>query len=138
MTTANDYRFVLRDDRLYERAVVCLLRVMRQAKFSSETNFWEVIIRPYKGKRSLDQNSRYWSILQEVSDQTGHTANELHEICKAEFLGLETICVENKDRGWSLEIPKSTTKLNTKEFAEYCDKVSMFAAQEFNVNVEWA
>lgn len=87
----------------------------------------EVTIRPYKSKRSVEQNRMYWGVwLKHISDHTGHSPEELHEFFKQRFLHHEDLTV----LGDEVQVYPSTTKLNTKQFTEYLDKVSLFAQQE--------
>jgi hypothetical protein len=84
---------------------------------------WEVVIREYKKSRSDRQNNMYWGWLKIISDETGYTTEELHEYMKGNFWGYREAEIFGEKR----MIPKSTTKLSTKEFNEYLDKVTAFA-----------
>lgn len=87
----------------------------------------EVTVRPYKSKRSVEQNRLYWGVyLKTIADHTGHTAEELHELFKAKFLYRENLTVCGTD----LPMFASTTKLNTREFTDFLDRVQQFAQHE--------
>lgn len=88
----------------------------------------EIVIRPYKSKRSCEQNRRLWKIYQTLAEQVwvgGRRYHQdlWHEYCKRMFIG-------------AIELPNgalvgiSTTKLNTVEMVEYQNKIQAWAAQE--------
>ena len=87
---------------------------------------YEVIVRPYKKQRSKEQNARYWGILSQIADETGHTSNELHEIFKADLLPKRMIQFKGVHRG----INASTVELSTQEFSDYCTRVEAWAAEQ--------
>ena len=81
-------------------------------------------------KRSNDQNEYYWGLcLKLISDHTGHTVDELHDILKYKFLGAE----EKTIAGETVKILKSTTKLNTLQFEEYLGRIREWASTKLNV-----
>lgn len=98
----------------------------------------EVIIRPYKEKRSTQANEYMWSILKDISEQAffqdiKYSTKVWHEHCKRSFLPEK--CAKGIEK-WS-ELPitgepilnMSTTDLNTKEFADYCTQLEVFAIE---------
>ena len=82
----------------------------------------EVIIRPYsnKNQRSIDQNSRYWHMIRQSSNESGYTINELHTIMTMEVLGMQEV---TSLKGETHEVPIQTSGLTVAEFGEYMDKV---------------
>lgn len=84
---------------------------------------YRVTIEPYKKNRSNAQSRLYWMWLGIIGDDTGNSPENLHEILKLKFLGTEKI----NSLGYSIEIPKSTTKLTTQEFTDYLDKIEALA-----------
>lgn len=73
-----------------------------------------------KPKRSLGINAFYWAVvLPLVSDDTGHTPEELHILFKGMFLTKEIKKVLGKD----VRVTRSTTDLATGEFIQYLDKI---------------
>jgi hypothetical protein len=86
----------------------------------------ELVVKPYRKRRTNQQNSRYWAILHVISERTGYTGQELHLLCKDMFLGRERYDVCGK----VFEVPRETKHLNTVEFSEYCDRVEDWAASE--------
>lgn len=83
----------------------------------------EVLIRKHKKNRSLAQNSTYWMWIADIAPELGYTDNELHELFKVQFLGVEKRVVYNIE----LVIPKSTTDLEPSEMALFLTKIEMLA-----------
>lgn len=93
-------------------------------KFGPEEEL-EVAIGKRRRQRSLPQNSWYWGVvLPVIAHETGHSAEELHEIFKRMFLTRKIIKYRNKD----FQLPGTTTDLNTMEFSEYVERVRAEAA----------
>lgn len=92
--------------------------------------YLEVIIRPWKEKRSLDQNSLYWLWLRKMakhfSKRETFTDEDMHDLMRHQFLGYEDKQISKTKIVSQL---KSTTKLNVKEMSEYMLKVESWAAQ---------
>ena len=89
----------------------------------------EVIVRPYKGKRSTDQNARLWALHQAAAHHTGYSAEEMHEFCKSRFLGAREVKVG--DQAWT--IPMSSSKLDVARFTMFMDQVEAFYASELGI-----
>lgn len=84
-------------------------------------------------KRSKPQNRRYWGrgVLAQIAEQATvngrlFSAETWHEQMKRQFIGVEEL--PNGE-----VIGKSSTKLTTAEFCDFCDQVEAFAAQELGV-----
>ena len=76
-----------------------------------------------KSTRSTEQNSRLWKLYTELGQHVGHSPDEVHELCGYKFLReLKTI------NGLSVEIIKSTTKLNVAEMAKYQEQIEQWAS----------
>lgn len=88
------------------------------------TQRWQVTARLYKSKRSIEQNSRLWSLYTELGQYIGHSPDEVHQLCGYKFLReLKTV------NGEAVEVIKSTTKLNTKEMTDYQDAIERWSAE---------
>lgn len=91
-----------------------------------------------KKKRSNHQNAYYWSIvvpmIKDALIALGHTVTleESHEMLKARFNYKEIV---NEETGEVVQLPLSTTKLNTVDFCEYIERIQHFAAQFLNINI---
>ncbi len=81
-----------------------------------------VTVKKYVPKRSGRQNSYYHGVVVKmIADETGMTPEETHEGLKIKFLS-----VQHDER---LPTVRSTARLTTKEFMEYIDKITVWAAQ---------
>ena len=90
----------------------------------------EVIVKKWRDSRSNKQNRAYWGIIiNMLSQETGNDDETIHEFLKAKFLGVETVKIGNV----AFQKPKSTPRLNTIEFEEYCKKIRQWAATELNI-----
>ncbi len=80
-----------------------------------------------KSVRSLNQNRFYWGVVLPImSDHFGYTTEEMHQICASTYLSYE-----KGDK----EFTKSTTKLDTKEFEAYIEKIRQWAMSEHGVHI---
>lgn len=79
----------------------------------------EVWFKKHKAQRSYQQNRLMWMWLDILSEETGHSPLDLHEILKVKFLGTETRVLGGEE----FVIARSTTNLNTKEFTNYLEKM---------------
>ena len=83
---------------------------------------WEVEIKPFKYSRSIQQNKRYWKLIEELGNFLGYDDQEMHELCKYKFLSYKQEML-----GDEMIVVPSTAKLTIKEFVEYSSKVEQFA-----------
>jgi len=83
----------------------------------------EVLINIAKKKRTNVQNNLYWLWLKYLSEVTGYTDEELHEIFKAELIGYDVFYYQ----GIPCLKPKSTTKLSTKGMTAFLERVDFIA-----------
>jgi hypothetical protein len=82
----------------------------------------EMIIRPFRAKRTIPQNAYYWGVvLKTISKETGYTSEELHEFFKRIFLKKEIVI-----GGKVYETSISTRKLKKDQFSEYIEKIKGF------------
>ena len=126
------YRVILTSHAQTDKAIA-ILNDLRKESF-----IYECIIKEYKSTRSIEQNARLWALHQKASDATGHSAGEMHEICLFNFFGAKSIGI-NKSIGvgyQTWDVPnRRSSKLNTKEFAEFMEKVEAFYATELDVTL---
>lgn len=83
-------------------------------------------------KRSKKQNRVYWMYVNTLSECTGFSSEEMHEVLKFKFLKSELV---NVNTGEILEFVKSTTELSTSEFTEFIDKIRLWSIEKLNVNL---
>jgi hypothetical protein len=78
----------------------------------------EIVIRPYRAKRSLPANARYWALLTLGARSLGYDeVEELHEAVAFKLLRLPDDARTGSPRR------HRTPNLNTTEFRDYCDAV---------------
>jgi hypothetical protein len=113
------HKIIIRDDTQRARAI----EVIRATPEDHE-----VVIRPHKSKRTLDQNALYWKWLDiirlHIADSTGqfYSAEDLHEFFKSRFTQARTVEVG----GDVATVRRTTTKLNTAEFSAYMEAVDRY------------
>lgn len=103
----------------------------------SDQPTYQLTIDEYKTTRSSAQNRLYWMWLKIIADHVTHhdtsgtlfSDNDMHDWLREKFLDTRLIEV----RGEFVKSRKSTTKLNTKEFTDYLEKIDMFCAQTLNL-----
>lgn len=98
-----------------------------QAKINSITNIedYEIHVIPRKDKRTLEQNSRLWSLYQSIADHIGISSDDIHQLMGNKFLKTERV-INNE----TIVLIISTTKLNTNKMADYQMKIEAWAATE--------
>ena len=89
---------------------------------------YELVLRPLKSKRSIDQNKRYWKLLMELADIAWidgrqYSKEAWHEHLRREFIGCEDL-----PGGGVIGI--STTTLSVQEFGDYMIRIEAWAAGE--------
>jgi len=79
--------------------------------------------------RTLSQNAYYFGVVLEyISNETGDDVESVHVDMK------EMFCKRFFDEN-GIELERSTTRLTTKEFAAYVDRIVVFAATDLNVTI---
>ena len=95
---------------------------------------YEIVVRKPTKKpdpRSIQQNKYLWGVVYGmVSEETGHSDEEIHEIFKVLFLS-KYVEIAGKE----MRITRSTTELDTKEFDEYCESIRMWCAQNLGLSI---
>lgn len=87
---------------------------------------WKIIAYEESEKRSNEQNERLWGYLYpSIGNYLGLTQREMHNMCKYQFLRSEMVINDEV-----ITVLKSTTKLSVKEFADYMEKIEMWAGQQ--------
>jgi predicted acylesterase/phospholipase RssA len=80
-----------------------------------------------KETRSQKQNRYYWGVVCKlISDHTGYTPDEIHQILAKKYLSYERI---------GKPFVLSTTKLKTGEFEAYMEDCRRWASTELSCNV---
>jgi hypothetical protein len=91
----------------------------------------EIRIERKRATRNQQQNRLYWGVvLWALSEHTGYTPDELHEICKAKFLPKQLAVADgNGEVVGEFVIGGSTTKLSMGEFSDYLRQIKLWAAE---------
>ena len=130
-----DARIILSTDKQFALAKEALVHLWNTR---AESDLHEILFRPYKAKRSHEQNNLLWAVLTDIStqlpDETGkHYSPEIwHNYFKAIILGKDSIVIDGKPE----LVQKSTTKLGTKEFSDYVTQIQAWAVDHgvrFNI-----
>lgn len=89
--------------------------------------------------RSNPQNSYYWGcMVQILSEETGYTPDEVHEIIKHKFLTERRLYHGGKPnyKVTELEYSRSTASLDTKEFEELMSKIRQWASIDLGIWIQ--
>jgi hypothetical protein len=97
----------------------------------------EVFVRVQRAyaTRTARQNRYYWGVVIDlISEHTGHTPNETHEILKQMFLPKKT-AVQDRNGVIVAEfvLGGTTTRLTTREFEIYLREIKQFALEQLEV-----
>jgi hypothetical protein len=90
----------------------------------------EIRIERRKATRNQQQNRFYWAVvIAALADHTGYSPEEMHEICKAQFLPRHlSVAKNNGEIVGEFVIGGTTTQLSVGEFAAYLDAIQAWAA----------
>lgn len=118
----------IRDGKLYIRNRRDFDRQIAQMKDGWEM---ELAVTRRRATRSPMANAYYWGVvMQLLSEHTGYTPDEMHDLCKAQFLP-KKLAVNNGNGEIVGEfvLGGSTRGLNTNDFYEYVERVRQWAAE---------
>jgi len=100
--TMTTQKFVIRDQEILDRLIEYIQGVYQD-------RLYEVLIRPYRTERSLTSNDFYWvSVVTPLSELTGHSNSEIHDILCKQFFGTKSV----EFNGKVYELPNRTTTTN--------------------------
>lgn len=121
-----EFKAILSSDANFQRAKEALKYCWNER--AGEAHVIE--IKPYKKKRTVSQNSRYWAILTEIGQQIKVNDQEYspetwHEYFKAKLIGKDTILID----GEAEVIAKSSAKLEVQEFTDYMTQVEVWGIE---------
>ena len=87
---------------------------------------YEVIVRPYKSSRSIEQNNLLHSWLRGISEETGHTVEEIKDYVCSEYLGSREYLGLN---GTPKRRLVSTSELSVEEMSALIERVAQLGAE---------
>ena len=94
-----------------------------------------VTVKPYRRRRTTSQNATHWWRLNALCDaialDTGHTAQEIHDVVKARFCPCKPKTFEEPDGTTYTFAVRSTTLLDVTEMADFMTRVEAWAAETF-------
>lgn len=87
--------------------------------------------------RSLNQNAYYWSaVVETLSEHTGFTPDEMHEVLKAKFLPKKLAVTDgNGEIKGEFVIGGTTTRLNKVQFGDYLRDIQVWASTDLGVYI---
>ena len=87
---------------------------------------YEIIVRPYKSNRSMEQNNLLHSWLREIAEETGHTVEEIKDYVCSEYLGSREYLGIN---GTPKRRLVTTSELSVEEMSALIERVTELGAQ---------
>ena len=86
---------------------------------------YEVIVRPYKSSRSVEQNNLLHSWIREIAKETGHTVEEIKDHVCVEFLGTKDyVGLNGEHRSRAI----ATSELSVEEMSALIERVTELGA----------
>lgn len=97
----------------------------------------EVSVKRLRATRSQQQNAYWWGVcVQLVSDHTGYTPEEVHEIAKQMFIPKRFAFQNgNGEIKGEFVIGGSTREMNKVDFSEFTERFKQWAATELDVYI---
>jgi len=107
-----------------------------ERRFNDNLNIFEgedieIRIKVRTNNRTTEQNSLYWKWINIMSEETGFTKEEMHELVKYKFLKRTSI----NNKGVEEVKLKSTTTLSVKEFTKLMDDILYWSNNTLNINL---
>jgi hypothetical protein len=95
----------------------------------------EIVFIRRRATRSVQANRFYWGVVVELlSEHTGYTADEIHELLKAKFIPKRlAICDGNGEVCDEFVLGGSTRAMNKNEFYEYVEAIRRWSAETLDV-----
>jgi hypothetical protein len=94
-----------------------------------------VTVEKIKAARSQQQSRWYWGVIVELlSEHTGYSPDEIHEVLKAKFLPKKLAVSDgNGEIVDEFVIGGSSARLDKNEFSEFCESIRRWAAEDLGV-----
>ena len=99
------------------------------AKLPLDGRIWDVSIKPYQSRRSVDANRRLWALHKLAADETGHSVDELHEMMKWKFLPRKVVKIGTEEQ----EVCGSSHNLSKQDFRDFMEQVEAFYIEKLGV-----
>jgi hypothetical protein len=111
------------------------LKDMQQAVKRMRDGEVRISIERKTATRSHQQNRWYWGVIVELlSEHTGYTPDEIHEVLKAKFIPKRIAFADgNGEVKGEFVVGGTTVRLDKNEFSAYCRDIQQWAADELGV-----
>ncbi len=97
---------------------------------------YELTVKECKNQRSLQQNKYYWGVpIKLISEHTGHTPDEVHELLKGLFLKKHLDIFNKNGSVQRYYFIMSTTLLNTKTMEDYQSNIRVWGSSELGLYI---
>ena len=119
-------RFILknRENRAYQ-VRWSLMEHIESLDLEGDTPY-EVIVRPYKSSRSIEQNNLLHSWIRAIAEETGHSVEEIKDYVCSEYLGSREYLGIN---GTPKRRLVTTSELSVEEMSALIERVTELGAQ---------
>ena len=91
----------------------------------------QVVVEPYKTRRTTSQNSQYFVWCREIAAYTGNNEKTIHDLLRFKFLPMQVI--ELKDI--KQEALTSTTQLDVEQFTEFLSDIQIWAEIQLDLQL---
>jgi len=113
-------RWILRSDNIRNLCVGWLQAIVLQ-----DENLIEVIVRPYKKNRSLEQNDMFHAWCGSIADKTGHSKEEIKNILIETVFGTEEYINLQGDQRTRIRQTSSMTIVEMSELIERSTQIGI-------------
>jgi len=106
-------------------------------KIQALDGVYELEVTSYKGKRTAQQNKYYQVVTREIMEKmVEHNARFSHEAWKGYFRQIFLGSKSGVVLGCDVNLLKESSGLNVKEFSEFLEKITAWAAVEYGITLE--
>jgi len=106
-------------------------KIVEHLKSYKQDDILIIDIKKQSKSRTVQQNRWYWACIKIIADDLGYEEDEAHYYFRQMFLsGFRYNKLSKKEEPFI----GSTTKLSTKQFTVYIEKVRRFAIQRLNIS----
>ena len=121
--SAKDTVIILREEKQRAHAI----DFIRRLDITART--FDVKIGVHRERRTLDQNALFHGWCAILAQHFGYDFEDMKEALKAKFMPPRYVEIDGK----TIEVRRSTAKLNTKEMGELCTAIDIWAASEYAI-----
>jgi hypothetical protein len=126
-----DHTFVVRDEKILERCVSLIRGNWRGLAQSDRCMVVHLMVE--NAQRSLEANRLYWHLLQVISDNAWLEGRQYSRDCWHEWYRQRFLAKIEGPGG--VLYPASTSRLSSKEFSEYLNRIEVHACDELGLEI---